>query len=215
MTRLQAKLLRFLPAVLTVVVTASAGAGAVYLLRHFMAQPPPQLKPVVQQVRLIRPPPPPPEVEPPPPEVEQVDVPEPETPDDAPADLPPASELLGLDAEGVAGADGFGLVGNKGGRDLLASGSGGRFAWYSGVLKEDLLAFLSDYKELRARRYDVQLKLWLADDGSVNRVDLQTSTGDEELDRELRMRLASLDRVTEAPPDDLPQPIRLRIVSRL
>jgi protein TonB len=212
----QSKWLRFLPAIAGVLVTATAGGAAVYFISQFMDSPAPQPKKVIQQVRLIRPPPPPPEIEKPPePEVkEEVKLPDPEPTPDTPSDEPPPGALLGLDSEGVAGADGFGLAARRGGRDLLATG-GDRFAWYAGMLKEDLVSFLAEHRDIRSRAYSVNVRLWLDGEGAVTRVALTSSTGDRELDRELESLLGSMRRVGEAPPHDLPQPVQIRIVSRL
>jgi protein TonB len=210
------KWVRFAPLFLIVLVTATAGGAGVYFIQQLMDSPPPPAKKVIQQVRLIRPPPPPPKIEePPPPEVkEEVQVPEPEETPDAPSDQPPPGELLGLDATGVAGADGFGLVARKGGRDLLGSG-GDRFAWYAGSLKEDLLSFLADHPDIRSRAYAINVSLWLDGKGGVTKVSLAGSTGDRDLDRELETLLGSMESVAEAPPADLPQPVQIRIVSRM
>lgn len=210
------KWLRFVPALLGVLVTATAGGGAVYFIRQLMDSPPPQPKKVIQQVRLIRPPPPPPEIEKPPepPKVDDEVIPEPEPTPETPSDQPPLGELLGLDSEGVAGSDGFGLAARRGGRDLLASG-GDRFAWYAGTLKEDLLSFLAEHPDIRSRAYSINVRLWLDGKGSVTRVALAGSTGDNDLDRELQTLLGSMERVAEAPPADLPQPVQIRIVSRM
>lgn len=210
----KSRLLRMLPTLLGVLATVTLGGAAVYGIQRFMASPPPHPKQVVQQVRLIRPPPPPEVEPPPPPEVEDEPLPEPEPTPEAPSDQPPASNLLGLDAEGVAGSDGFGLAAHRGGRDLLASG-GDRYAWYAGVLKEDLLSFLADQRDLRSRAYTINVRLWLERDGAVKRVALAGSTGDRDLDRKLESLLANMQRVAEAPPSDLPQPVQVRIVSRL
>jgi protein TonB len=192
------------------------GGLAVYYVMNFVKSPPPQPKKVVQTVQLIRPPPPPPQEKPPePPKQEEEKIPEPEQPTpETPSDEPPPSNQLGLDTEGGAGGDSFGLVGNKGGRSLLASG-GDRFAWYSGVLKDDLLSFLSDHPDIRQRAYSVNIRLWLDGKGSVTRVALSSSTGDNALDRELQKVLGGLEKVAEAPPADMPQPVQIRLVSRL
>jgi len=207
---------RLLPAVAGVLVTATAGGAAVYFIRQFMDSPAPTPKQVIQEVRLIRPPPPPPETPPPPPPPEEKveDLKEPEQTPDAPADQPPAGALLGLDSEGVAGGDGFGLAARRGGRDLLASG-GDRFAWYAGMLKQDLLTLLGENRDVRARSYSINVRLWLDGKGAVTRVALVSSTGDHALDQHLSSLLASMERVAEAPPDGLPQPVQIRIVSRL
>ena len=204
------------PLLAGILVTTTVGAAAVYYIQNFISSPPPQPKKVVQQVQLIRPPPPPPQEKPPePPKQEEEKIPEPEQPaPETPSDEPPPGEQLGLDTEGGAGGDSFGLVGNKGGRSLLASG-GDRFAWYAGVLKDDLLSFLSDHPDIRQRAYSVNIRLWLDGKGSVTRVALSSSTGDSALDRELQKLLGGLDKVAEAPPADMPQPVQIRLVSRL
>jgi protein TonB len=206
---------RFLPIFVGVVLTTTVGSAAVYFIKQFIDSPPPQPKQVIQEVRLIRPPPPP-EVAPPPPPPpveDKVDLPDPKPTPDAPSDQAPPG-LLGLDSEGVAGGDGFGLAARRGGRDLLASG-GDRFGWYAGVLKQDLLSLLGEDRDFRARAYSVNVRLWLDGHGTVTKVDLASSTGDRELDRRLRDLLAGMERVAEAPPDGLPQPVQIRIVSRL
>ncbi len=172
-------------------------------------------KKLIQQVQIIRPPPPP-ETPPPPPEPEEVDVPEPEEPEPevADADEPPAGDQLGLDAEGVAGGDGFGLLGRKGGRDLLGT-SGDQYKWYGQILKNDLIDRLAEIRDIRRDRYSVVVRLWLAADGRIERFSVVTSTGDKQLDQDLLVALQSLDRVSEVPPAGLPQPVRLRIVSRI
>jgi protein TonB len=133
----------------------------------------------------------------------------------ADADEPPAGDQLGLDAEGVAGGDGFGLLGRKGGRDLLGAGSGDQYKWYGQILKNDLIDKLAEIRDIRRDRYSVVVRLWLAPDGRIQRFSVVNSTGDNRLDRDLALALESLDRVSEVPPAGLPQPVRLRIVSRI
>jgi protein TonB len=171
---------------------------------------------VAQQVQIIRPPPPPEVKEEPPPEVkDEVKLPEPEQTPDTPDNQPPAGEQLGLDAEGGAGGDAFGLLGRKGGRDLLAGGGPDRFSWYANVLKSTLVERLSENRNIRRTRYSVIVRLWVKADGRVERVNLDSGTGDKELDRNIEAAFASLGRVPEAPPADLPQPVRLRLVNRI
>ena len=173
-------------------------------------------KKLVQQVQIIRPPPPAETPPPPPPEPEEVDVPEPEEPEPELADEQPlAGDQLGIDAEGVAGGDGFGLLGRKGGRDLLGAGSGDQYNWYGQILKSDLIDKLAEMRDIRRDRYSVTVRLWLAPDGRIQRFKVANSTGDAQLDRDLLAALESLGRVSELPPAGLPQPVRLRIVSRI
>ena len=192
-----------------------ASGGLVWLIVHFVNSAPPPAKKVVQEIRVIRPPPPPetPPPPPPPPE-EKVDVPEPEPESEpTPSNDPPPSEQLGLDTEGTGAGDSFGLVGNKGGRDLLASG-GSAFAWYAGLIKSEILDRLQEEKRIRAGSYSVLVRVWVRQDGTVERVRLGQTTGDTERDRVIEDALQRLGRISQAPPADMPQPINLRIVSR-
>jgi len=181
-----------------------------------IGEPVQQARKTAQQVTILKPPPPPPETEPPPPpEVEEeVEIEEPEpAPDDAAQ--PPAGELLGLDADGVAGGDAFGLAARKGGRDLLAGGSDAAWDWYKGAVGAELVGRLSDRAEIRRKRYSIALRLWLAPDGRIERFTLDSSTGDRALDQQLTAVIEDLGRISERPPEGLPQPVRLRIVSRI
>src|SRR5215831_16348542 len=135
-----------LPLVIIGCAVAVVGLGAVLVVRHIITADVPAPKKLVQEIKVIRPPPPeqlPPPPPPPPEEKVEVNDPPPE-PDPVANNEPPPGDL-GLDAEGGAGSDGFGLVGRKGGRDLLGSG-GSAFAWYAGLLKNEILDQLQDVK---------------------------------------------------------------------
>jgi len=207
----------YLPIALISLAVIALVGGLGWLVVSGMGDSAKPTKKLVQQVQIIRPPPPPPAPPPPPPEPEEVDVPEPEEPEPevAEADQPPPGDQLGLDAEGVAGADGFGLLGRKGGRDLLGASGGDQYSWYGQVLKSDLIDKLAEIRDIRRDRYSVVVRLWLAPDGRIQRFTIVNSTGDAELDRDLVAALESLGRVSEMPPAGLPQPVRLRIVSRI
>ena len=202
---------RYLPLILVGVTVPLLGAGAFALVRSFLASSPGQPMKVVQEIHVIRPPPPPPDVPPPPPPPdEKVDVPDPQQPPDpAPSNDPPPSERLGLDAEGGAGGDSFGLVGNKGGRELLASG-GSAYAWYSNLLQNEIKDCLADNKDVHGSA--VAVRMWLRDDGTtIDRVRLVDSTGDHARDKAIETSMQRC-RFSRAPPDGTPQPISFRIV---
>lgn len=167
----------------------------------------------VQVVQIIRPPPPPPDQPPPPPpektqEVLPKDEPEP-TPDQQPA----PSEQLGVDAEGTAGGDAFGLAARRGGSDLIGGG-GAAFAWYTGKLKDEVLERLSSDKGIASKKFSVSVRVWIEPDGRIKEIKLTTSTGNSDLDRKIELAMDSLKRLSEAPPLEMPQPISLKIVSR-
>lgn len=201
-----------------VVTTGLFGAG-VWLVLGWLSQPAPRTQKVVQEIALVRPPPPPKKEEPPPPppEIEEeVDLPEPEpAPEPMQADEPPPPGPLGLDADGVAGADGFGLVSRRGGRGITEGAGGDRLRWYAGVLRQALSAHLASYEELRRRNYTITVRLWLNGAGEVEKVSLDQSTGEPELDLVIEQALASITELGGRPPAGIPQPVTLRLVSRL
>ncbi len=212
---MQQRLRRLVPWTLGGVVVALVMIGVIYLAKAMMTNPDTGKK-TVQQISLIQPPPPPKlEEPPPPPEVkqEEIKLDEPPPAPEPEAEAPPPGEELGLDAEGGAGGDGFGLRGNKGGRGLLG-GDGNAFGWYGRIVKHDVSEALSRDERLKRKSYSVIIKLWLKPDGRVERVELAASSGATEIDTALRLALQALHRVKEAPPSDLPQPIKLRITAR-
>lgn len=192
--------------------------GLVAAIRSFVGSAPASKQKVAQEVRIIRPPPPPPEPEvkpPPPPPEEKVDIPEPvEAPEPSPSDEPPPGEQLGLDADGGAGGDGFGLVGRKGGRDLLSGSGGSAYAWYAGLLKNEILGELNALEAVRSGAYSVVVRVWVKPDGTIERFQLAQSSGDANRDRAIESALTRIARISQAPPADMPQPVSLRIVSR-
>jgi protein TonB len=177
----------------------------------------------LQQITLVRPPPPPPkppEEKPPEPEVKEevkLEQPAPETPQ--PADAPPPGADLGVDADGTGDGDGFGLVGKKGAGDLIGGGGGGSpWGRYDALLNEALSAAfqqaLARDKALKGKNYKVIVKVWIDSSGKVTRAALVDSTGDERADEVLRDALSSMRALRDAPPTDMPQPVKVRVTSR-
>ena len=127
-------------------------------------------------------------------------------------DEPPGADL-GLDADGVAGSDAFGLLAKKGGRGLL--GGGDANAWYAGILQRELQNLLSDDEALRGMgEYSVVVSILIDEAGRVQASQLLSGSNNPRLDDALRAALSSGVQLSREPPDDLPQPIRLRISSR-
>lgn len=215
------KLLRHLPLAVGVVL-AIAIAVAVYFLKDLFEKPV-QTKKQVQQITVIQPPPPPPppppEQPPPPPEVkeEKIEEPEPEPEPEPPeAEAPPAQDL-GVDAEGSAGSDGFGLVGRKGGRGLLGGGGGNAIIWYGGQVKrgleDELQGLLADTPAHKAS-YSVIVKIWIGADGRMSRAEMDGSSGKSDVDQALRDALPRLRLSLQPPPENMPQPLKIRVSSR-
>lgn len=207
---------RFVPLIAGTVIVLIVAIGLIWAIRAMTQDKPDQPKrQVAQVIKLVRPPPPPPEPPPPPPPPEEKieeSLPQ-ETPEEAPPEEASPAEQLGIDAEGVAGGDGFGLAARKGGRDLLGGG-GAVFAWYTGRLKDAILNVLSEDERLRKGKYQVTVRVWVGSDGKVERIKLQTTAGSHELDAAIEAILRKVERIDEAPPLEMPQPVTFRIVSK-
>nr|MBA4142569.1 energy transducer TonB [Nitrosospira sp.] len=165
------------------------------------------------------PPPPPPEQKPPEPVVkEEIKLSEPEPEPMDQADEPPPGPDLGIDAEGTGSGDGFGLVGKKGGADLIGGSRGNPWAWYDGIVNEAVNAAFQDAlareRALKDKTYKVIVKVWIDAGGNVARAELADRTGDEKVDGLLKGVLQNLRTVREAPPADMPQPLKIRVTSR-
>src|SRR5262249_9565009 len=162
---------RMLPTVAIGVPLLLVGVGIVTFATQFLGQDAKPQKKVVQ-VQVFRPPPPPPpkiEEPPPPPPPEDVKLPDPEPVADAP-DVPDIPGPLGLDADGVAGSDAFGLVGRRGGNDLI--GGDGRYRSYANHVKDALLDYLTTREDVRRASYSIVVQVWVAADGRVGKYEL-------------------------------------------
>ncbi|MBI5618440.1 MAG: energy transducer TonB [Gammaproteobacteria bacterium] len=203
--------------VVAIVLLTAVAYGVVRMMKHSAMAPPPREQKITVIPHEEPPPPPPPPKQEPPPEQQKVEQPVPEEKpvEDAPKeanDEPPPGDQLGLDATGTGDGDGFGLAAKKGGRGLIG-GAGDRNRWYAGQISQQLLNALNNLGEddaARRGRRPVVVKIWVAADGRVERFDLGEGSGDAKADEAMRRTLSGL-RLSEAPPEDMPQPVRLRI----
>lgn len=208
---LRKKLLRYLPILVGALITAAL----TYLIVMMMSVEDDSVshKQVVQQITVFAPPPPPPP--PPPPEVApEEQPPEEESVVDETDEAMPEEGVdedvgsdLGMDAEGGAGSDGFGLVGRKGGRGIIGGG-------YGALVVQEINSMLVDDERLRGREYTVILQLWINTRGHIERYKIDKSNADSEVLAMLDAAIIRLGSVSSGPPLELPQPIRLRIKSR-
>lgn len=189
--------------------------GAVYFIHGVISNKDKTPPHVVENVTLIRPPPPPDETPPPPPPPpEKVDEPlAQDEPPPAPDNAPAPSPQLGLDAEGTAGGDSFGLASRPGGSEITGTG-GAVFAWYTGKLKNEVSDRLSADEKLRGKKYSVAVRIWIEADGRIRDVRVVNGTGNRELDNAIAADLGALGRLSESPPLEMPQPVSLQIISR-
>lgn len=208
---MRAKLLKFMPGAIMALVIILLSVMLLLSLRSCVLNTPDKpLKTVV--VNLVMPPPPPPKPEEtliePEQKIEEVKIDEPvELPD--PNDQPPPGEL-GLDADGSGAGDDFGLLGRKGGRGLL---DGGPFAGYTSALQKVIYDALYENEKIRKKRYSVIVSLWFETGGRIKKIELQTSSGDKDIDKEIHRTIMAMNH-SDVPPEQMPQPIKLRIASR-
>ncbi len=202
-----------------VLVLVGIGMG----LKSLLASKPGNKKPVTT-IKILPdtpPPPPPPPKEPPkeqpkeqPKEIKM------EQPKPQEAPQPPAEALK---MEGAAG-DGpspfsAGTVNNdyKGGD--VGTKIGGKkgmaaYAGFTGQIKARIEEALAARKELEHAQYRLVLHVWFTRDGLVERVELQGSSGTAATDDLIRKTLAEMGPVGESMPEDMPQPVKLRITSK-
>lgn len=216
------RFIKYLPVAIGVALVLLIAVG-LYLVRDIF-QKPVQNKKQVQQISVVQPPPPPPpppeQKPPPPPEVKEEKIEEPKEPEPEPepepqAEEPPPGEELGVDAQGGAGGDAFGLVGKKGGHGLIGgTGTGNGIIWYGQQVQKELADELQRNLKDKARttKYSAVVHLWIGPNGAVTRLELANSSGNAEVDEALKAALGKF-RPTRVPPENMPQPLKVRIRS--
>jgi periplasmic protein TonB len=147
------------------------------------------------------PPPPPPEEKPPPKQEQvrqQVETPKQET--------PPEPQQLKM--EGQAGEGPSAFVAGDVKQDYIGGdiGNGSRYAAYIGHVEQRIQLELTRRK---VHANNLKLFVWVAPDGSLQRVTVQG--GDDDTEKSVRLALADLNRFDEGPLADMPMPIGLRI----
>lgn len=167
------------------------------------------------------PPPPPPPPKEPPKEQPKEQPKEVKMEQPKPQEAPPPAEALKMDGPAGDGPSPFqaGAVTNdyKGGE--VATKIGGKksmaaFAWFTGQVKVRIEDALAAEKGLANAQYRLVVHVWVAPDGQVEKTELQGSSGNAEIDSLIRKTLAGLGRLGDVPPNDMPQPVKLRITSK-
>ena len=163
------------------------------------------------------PPPPPPPKEPPKEQIKEqpkeIKIEQPK-----PAETPPAEQLK---MEGAAGdgpsAFASGAVNNeyKGGEvKTIGSDGGAKFSWYAGVVKSQIESALEKDTKLNVSQYKLVVTIWLKPNGEVEKLELSGSDASAEIQQAIKTALQNMPAIREAPPQDMPQPIKLRITAR-
>jgi protein TonB len=205
------------------------GAG-IFMAKLVMSDVGPVRKMQISTVNLVQPPPPVVKEKPPEPEQQikkqmkeqTIDVaPDNSRSDDNKPDEKPAGKQLGLDAEGTAGGDAFGLIGNKGGAGLIGGGGeggGSPFGRYGRLLEDDLNRKVKKRLEASGGIPKGNLKLMVQIDvdsqGKIVRFRIVSSSGDAKLDGAVRDTLKHDGVISQAPPEGMPRGVNIRIASQ-
>jgi len=180
------------------------------------------------KITLLAPPPPPPP--PPPPKFEKKPDPPKEQKEmkvEQPVqkqDTPPPSPELKMDGPAGNGPSAFG-AGKITSEDLSKVGTGkpggtgstektgmfNPFANYANLLKGELQRSLGKNANLKRRRYAVEVRVWITATGAASRFELVGGSGDSDTDEAINLAMAALPVFSQTPPNNMPQPIRLRI----
>jgi len=160
-----------------------------------------------------RPPPPPPpkdERKPEPPKDTK------EVKAESPKEPMPQAENEPLKMEGEAGDGPSAFAAGSVSKDYVGGSVGGRMqqGLFSGRLQRYLQDELNRNRKLKQSDYRVSLRVWLTKDGAIQRVELAQSTGSEAIDELLKQTLLQAAAMREAPPENLPQPINIRVTAR-
>lgn len=213
---------------LAVLIFVGGVAGAIKLL---LSDDSGKRKRQVQMVTLLKPPPPPKIKEKPPePEIEKKqevieqqpeDQPEPDPMEDMAEDEGPMDDDLGLDADGTAGGDGFGLKAKRGGRSIIGGyGKASllrKYAWYTNILQQELRKKINKYMEenggVPEGNMIAHIQITLDPNGMVTDLDIQRSSGFEIMDKAVKEALLMAS-VSEPPPNGMPRILELKISSK-
>jgi protein TonB len=197
-------------------VAIMVGAFLIYIFHGWLVKNSgPERKTVTQQITLIAPPPPPP----PPPEPEKVE-PEvkeevveetPESPPENAQEEAPAGQDLGLDADGGAGSDGFGLIGRKGGTGIGL----GKAGHYEVMVKERVIDLIYADEELKLLAYTGVITVWVNASGRVEKYSITLDEGAPKVKKLLESVLAKLSLDSGPPIESADKGIKLRINSRI
>ena len=136
----------------------------------------------------------------------------------------PAGDSLGVDGEGGAGSDGFGLVGKKGGRSILAGGPGGgkasllsKFSGYTQIvtseIRKKVMKRLDGEGGIPKGKLQTVVRVSVDGDGRITDHRIIGSSGNTRMDEAVIQSLHSL-RISEPPPEGMPRTMTIKIVSQ-
>jgi hypothetical protein len=196
----------------------------------------PRKKDQISTVTLLKPPPevkeklPEPEVPKEVPKQEIIqDIPQQEAPqNDEPQDDTPAGNDLGVEGEGGAGSDAFGLVGKgKKGRDITLGGGGGggmnrlslltKYGWYTQKIQEEIKMQVKKKMDqsggIPKGKFETKVKIVLDAQGTIINFHIVGASGNSKIDEAIQATLGEI-KISEPPPAGMPTGMTLKITSQ-
>jgi periplasmic protein TonB len=192
-------------------------AGFVWFVRAMMAGQVGKPQRQIQVVQIIRPPPPPPPDQPPPPPPEKTPQPLPkDQPDPVPDNQPaPADQPLGLDADGGADGDAFGLAARRGGSDLVGGSGSAPFAWYTSRITDAIRERLSGLACTHGSKGSLSFHIRIDAQGRFTQAELASTTGNSKVDQCIEAAVASTPPISDPPPPGMTEQLTVKVVSRI
>lgn len=89
------------------------------------------------------------------------------------------------------------------------------FNSYAAQIQSHIQEVLAKNPKVKYKDYRVSVRVWVSPEGIVQKAQLSESTGDDELDASLSAALSAMPPMRQLPPQNMPQPVRLRISNRL
>lgn len=201
--------------VLTLILVAMAlvGWGVWSALQGTSKRPP--KPPKITLLAPPPPPPPPPKVEKkpdPPKEQKEVKVEQP-VPKPTPPQPTPELKMDGPAGDGPSAFAAGKITSDDVSKIGVGTGMFNPFNNYASLLKGELQRYFAKNNALRRRRYSIEVHVWVAEGGEIKRFELVGSSGDGDTDGAIHQALLALPAFNQKPPPNMPQPIRLRILT--
>ncbi len=197
-----------------VLLVVAAVAVVIYLLQGLGKSGPMNQRQVTRITVLPDTPPPPP---PPPPKEQPKETKDIKQDQPRPVDVPQEAQQLKMEGAAGDGPSPFaaGAVTNDYIGGKVGDGGGMQFAFFSNALQRHIQDELARNRKIKLRDYRVTVKVWINADGTIRRAELADSTGNPDMDNAIRTALTELGPLRSAVPENLPQPIKLRITNRM
>ncbi|WP_428993011.1 TonB family protein [Stenotrophomonas maltophilia] len=145
------------------------------------------------------------------PEPEPLDQP---TPAEEPTPTPDNSDPVTMNADAQAGGDNFGIQSGSGGGSSGVGRGGAGNATYGRYLGYLMQQAMSRDDKVKRLAFQLQVNVWLASDGRLEKVELVRGSGNEEADAAVLDALRRIGKVDQAPPPSLDFPARVLIQGR-